>query len=96
MSGSTRGAGTAVTAGEVPQLKVVSGRHSDTRERPVRSGYSVARRSEASEVARMRARAAAPKVWTEWVAVLLPKPKEDPTLFYRKRDIWRFSLTGSN
>ena len=26
MSGSTRGAGTAVTAGEVPQLKVVSGR----------------------------------------------------------------------
>ena len=42
VSGSTRGAGTAVTAGEVPQLKVVSGRHSDTRERPVRSGYSVA------------------------------------------------------
>ena len=27
VSGSTRGAGTAVTAGEVPQLKVVSGRH---------------------------------------------------------------------
>ena len=33
------GAGTAVTAGEVPQLKVVSCRHSDTRKRPVRSGY---------------------------------------------------------
>ena len=42
MSGSTRGAGTAVTAGEVPQLKVVSGRHLDTRKRPVGSGYSVA------------------------------------------------------
>ena len=38
MSGSTWGAGTAVTAGEVPQLKVVSGRHSDTQKRPVRSG----------------------------------------------------------
>ena len=38
VSGSTRGAGTAVTAGEVPQLKVVSGRHSDRRKRPVRSG----------------------------------------------------------
>ena len=38
VSGSTRGAGTTVTAGEVPQLKVVSGRHSDTRKRPVRSG----------------------------------------------------------
>ena len=44
VSGSTRtrGAGTAVTAGEVPQLKVASGRHSDTRKRPVRSGCSVA------------------------------------------------------
>ena len=42
VSGSTRGAGTAITAGEVPQLKVVSGRHSDTPKRPVTSGYSVA------------------------------------------------------
>ena len=42
VSGSTQEAGTAVTAGEVPQLKLVSGRHSDTRKRPVRSGYSVA------------------------------------------------------
>jgi hypothetical protein len=33
MSGSTREAGTAITAGEVPQLKVVSGCHSDTRNR---------------------------------------------------------------
>ena len=38
VSGLTRGAGTAVTAGEVPQHKVVSGRHSDTRKRPVRRG----------------------------------------------------------
>jgi hypothetical protein len=30
MSGSTRGARTVVTAGEVPQHKVVSDRHSDT------------------------------------------------------------------
>jgi hypothetical protein len=30
-SGSTQGAGSAVTAGEVPQHKVVSGRHSNTR-----------------------------------------------------------------
>ena len=42
VSVSTRGVGTAVTAGEVPQLKVVSGRHSNTRKRPVRTGYSVA------------------------------------------------------
>ena len=31
VSGSTQGAGTAVTAGEVPQLKVVSGRQTRTR-----------------------------------------------------------------
>ena len=37
VSGSTRGAGTAVTAGEVPQSKVVSVRHLDTRKRPIRS-----------------------------------------------------------
>ena len=42
VSGSTQGAGTVVTAGEVPQHKVVYGRHADTRKRPVRSGYSVA------------------------------------------------------
>ena len=42
VSGSTRGAGTAVTAGGVPQLKVVSGRHSNTRKRPFRSGVAQA------------------------------------------------------
>ena len=42
VSGSTRGAGTAVTADEVPQHKAVSGRHSDMWKCPARSGYSVA------------------------------------------------------
>ena len=33
-------------------------------------------------------RATAPADWLEWIAVLLPKPGEDPTLFHRRRDIW--------
>ena len=37
-----RGRPAAVTAGEVRQKKVVSCRHSHTRKRPVKSGYSVA------------------------------------------------------
>ena len=33
-------------------------------------------------------KACTPARWTEWVAVLLPKPGEDPALFHRRRDIW--------